>query len=211
MADDICTKNNVRGHVSLWRIDEKTGLKTPLFSQHNQIQYTWGPIAARALGYRPQPDRPSYHISAVYFEFENVLTPETAISEAQSFPKDLSISYYNGFGASRDFLRVPLILEPARGTSDGYEDKLPIEHQDNQLTFFAQTSGNSGVRGLGFGNSVAPGNKNSKVFAAALVAAPNFGDPTKDIIFARTVFSEAHQVPKEASSQIGITWNIAFT
>lgn len=209
MPADICLQNSVRGHVKLWRLDEQTSAIAPLFEQHNQIQYTWGPIAARALGLRPQSDRPSYHISAIYFEFENVLTPETAVSEATSFPKELGISYYASFGEYRDFLRVPLILEPARGTSVGYENKLPIDHQDNQLTFFAQTSGNSGVRGVNFGNSVS--GRNSKIFAAALVAAPDFNDPTKDIIFARTVFSEAHQVPKEASSQIGITWTVAFT
>jgi hypothetical protein len=209
MPADVCLQNSVRGHVALWRVNEHTGVKTPIVEQHNQIQYTWGPIAARALGLRPQPDRPSYHISAIYFEFENVLTPETAVSEPASFSKELGISYYNSFGQYRDFLRVPLILEPGRSTSTGYESKLPFEHQDNQLTFFAQTSGNSGVRGVSFGNSVS--GRNSKIYAAALVAAPNFNDPTKDIIFARTVFSEAHQVPKEASSQIGITWNIAFT
>jgi len=209
MTADICTNNSVCGYVSLWRVDEKTGLKTPIVSQHNQVQYTWGPIVAKALGFRPQTDRPNYCISAIYFEFENVSTPETVVSESASFPKDLSISYYNAFASDRDFLRVPLIIEPTLSTSVGYEDKLPVEHQDNQLTFFAQTSGNSGVRGVGFGNNV--DGKNSKIYAAALVAAPDFNDPTKDVIFARTVFSSGHQVPKEASSQIGITWNIAFT
>jgi hypothetical protein len=38
----------------------------------------------------------------------------------------------------------------------------------------------------------------------------NFGDPTKDVIFARTMFGTSNQVVKEASSQIGITWDIAF-
>lgn len=210
MTDDrICTTNSVRGHVSLWRIDEATGLKVPVVSQHNQIQYTWGVLAAKALGFRPQPDRPKYHISAIYFEFENVLTPETAVTEALTFSKELSIDYYNSFNNTRDILRVPLILEPTTSTSNGYASLLPLEQQDNQLTFFAQTSGNSGVHGVGFGHNV--GGRNSKIFAAALVAAPDFNDPTKDVIFARTVFAEEHQVPKEASSQIGITWNVAFT
>ena len=209
MTADICTNNSVRGHVKLWYFDEQSPKIIPLFEQHNQVQYTWGPIVAKALGFRPQTDRPNYRISAIYFEFENVSTPETVVSESASFPKDLSISYYNSFASDRDFLRVPLIIEPTLSTSVGYEDKLPVEHQDNQLTFFAQTSGNSGVRGVGFGNNV--DGKNSKIYAAALVAAPDFNDPTKDVIFARTVFSSGHQVPKEASSQIGITWNIAFT
>lgn len=208
-ADNVGIEHGVRGHVSLWRIDERTGLKTPVVEQHNQIQYTWGHLAAQTLGFRTQPDRPRYHISAIYFEFENVLTPETVVSEAQTFPKEYSITYYNSFAGDRDFLRVPLIVEPTLSTSSGYESKLPVSHSTNQLTFFAQTSGNSGVRGIGFGSNVA--GKNSKIFAAALVAAPDINDPTKDVIFARTVFAEGHQVPKEASSQIGITWNIAFT
>jgi hypothetical protein len=208
-ADQICTQNSVHGHVSLWQIDERTGLKVPVVSQHNQVQYTWGYLAAKALGLRPQADRPKYHISAIYFEYENVSTPETVVSEAQSFSKTLSISYYNSFAGDRDFLRVPIILEPAFSVSPGYADKLPIDQELNQLTFFAQTSGNSGARGIGFGSNV--NGKNSKIFAAALVSAPDMDDPTKDIIFARTVFSAASQVPKEASSQIGITWNIAFT
>jgi hypothetical protein len=208
-ADNICTENGVRGHVSLWRVDEHTGLKVPVTSQHNQVQYTWGYLAAKALGLRPQSDRPKYHISAIYFEYANVSTPETAVSEAQSFSKELSISFYNSFAGDRDYLRVPIILEPAFSTSAGYADKLPIDQETNQLTFFAQTSGNSGVRGIGFGSNV--NGKNSKIYAAALVATPDINDPTKDVIFARTVFSESNQVPKEASSQIGITWNIAFT
>jgi hypothetical protein len=208
-ADHIGIENGVRGFVSLWRVDERTGLKTPLLSQHNQVQYTWGHLAAQTLGFRQQPDRSRYHISAIYFEFENVLTPETTVSESTTFPKDRDISYYNAFSGDRDFLRVPLILEPALGTSAGYEAKLPLEHNTNQLTFFAQTAGNSGVRGIGFGSNI--DGKNSKIFAAALVATPDIDDPTKDIIFARTVFSENSQVPKEASSQIGITWTVAFT
>jgi hypothetical protein len=209
MTADICTNNSVNGRVTVWRVDEQSPRMVPLFTQHNQIQYTWGVLAAKALGLRPQPDRPKYHISAIYFEFENVLTPEAAVTEAVTFPKDLSINYYNSFNNTRDILRVPLILEPTTSTSTGYESRLPLEQQDNQLTFFAQTSGNSGVHGVGFGHNV--GGRNSKIFAAALVAAPDFDDPTKDVIFARTVFAEAHQVPKEASSQIGITWNVAFT
>lgn len=206
MNNDICTDNGVRGHVKLWYFDEQSPAIIPLFEQHNQIQYTWGPIVAKAIGFKPQSDRPRYHISAIYFEFENLLNAEDAVTEAQTFPKTLNISHYNSLASTRDFLRVPLIIEPTLNTSAGYEDKLPIEHQGNQLTFFAQTSGNSGIRGLNFSHMA-----NSKIFAAALVAAPDFNDPTKDIIFARTVFAEEHQIPKEASSQIGITWNIAFT
>lgn len=197
---------NVRGHVRLWRLPTTAEKATLLVSQPNQIQYSWGFIAAKQLGFRPQPDRPSYAISAMYIEFENVANPTTAISVAP-FARDLGIGYYNSLvdSSARDFLRIPLTLEPAGSVSAGYEANLPIEQQLNKLTFFAQTAGLTGVFGKTFSHLV-----NSKVFAAALVAAPRYADRTKDVIFARTTFSTDNQVTKEASSQIGITWDVAF-
>jgi hypothetical protein len=75
----------------------------------------------------------------------------------------------------------------------------------NQLTFFAQTAGTQGVHGKNFSHIT-----NSKVFSAALVAMPRFADRTKDAIFARINLDAGDQTSKEASSQIGITWDIAF-
>ena len=197
---------SVKGHVAVWRVDEETGVKRLVGSQPNQIQYSWGYIAAKQIGYRPQPDRPSYHISAVYIEFENQADPEEEIA-VSAFPRDLSVGYYNGLvsSSSRDFLRVPLILEPTGGTYANYESLLPVDQQINKLTFFVQTSGVAGVHGKTFSHTV-----NSKIYAAALVAAPTFSDRTKDVVFARTILNPVNQVTKEASSQIGITWDISF-
>ena len=207
MATDKIGKNGsgVRGHVTLWRVED-SGLLTPLHDQHNQIQYSWGHIAARQLGYRPQSDRPSYHISAMYLEFENVANPGDAVT-VSDFDRDLGATYFDElmYSAVQDFLRVPLRLEPSLGISNGYEDFFTEGLNGNQLTFFAQTSGLAGVHGKSFSHTV-----NSKVYAATLVATPVFSDRTKDVVFARTVFEEEHQVTKEASSQIGITWDIAF-
>lgn len=209
MAVDKITAGNsgVRGHITLWRVDEKTGLRVPIGDQPNQIQYTWGFIAANCFGRRRQPDRPDYSISALYVEYENQNDPEEAIGVSSSFSRTFGISDYNALVAStnRDFLRIPLTIEPAIGVSTGFEANLPVEQQGNKLTFFAQTAGVVGALGRPFSHTV-----NSKVFAAALVAAPVFGDRTKDVIFARTVFSANNQITKEASSQIGITWDIAF-
>lgn len=205
MADDkINPATGVRGTVTLWRVDDTTGLRTPICTQRNQIQYAWGYLAAKQFGYRPNSDRPSHHISTLYVEFENQADPATAISIAP-FSRAVDISYYGSLSGNRDYLRLPIVIEPTLGVSDGYEENLPINQSANQLTFFVQTSGNTGVRGLNFASNV-----NSKVFAAALVASPDFGDPTKDVIFARTMFGTSNQVVKEASSQIGITWDIAF-
>lgn len=207
-ADKILAgKSGVRGHITLWRVDPLTGLQTPIGDQPNQIQYTWGFIAANCFGRRRQPDRPDYNISALYVEYENQNDPEEPVSIAASFLREVGIPYYNDLinSENRDFLRIPLSIEPTIGVSSGYEAYLPVEQQGNKLTFFAQTAGVVGALGRPFSHTV-----NSKVYAAALVATPVFGDRTKDVVFARTVFTTSNQVTKEASSQIGITWDIAF-
>lgn len=201
-ADKV--NNHVRGHVSIWRVDDATGAKTLLGAQPNQIQYTWGFLAAKQLGYRPQADRLNYHISAMYIEFENQDDPETPVA-AGSFGRDLGKNYYNALSGDRDFLRVPMLIEPTSGIVSGYESLLPQEQQINKLTFFVQTAGMIGENGLTFSSA-----QGSKVYAAALIAAPVFSDKSKDVIFARTVFDTANQVTKETSAQIGITWEIAF-
>ncbi|NDE18375.1 hypothetical protein EBZ80_26025 [bacterium] len=210
MTDDkITAASGVRGHITLWQVDDKTGLKVPVGSQPNQIQYSWGFIAAKQIGYRPNPERLNYNISAVYLEFENQADPEVPVSVVQPNRAE-GINYYNALinNYSRDFLRVPLIIEPTGSVSAGYEANLPTEQQLNKLTFFVQSAGTVGVHGRQFSHAASGGT--SKVYAAALVAAPVFSDRTRDVVFARTVFTEANQVTKEASSQIGLTWEIAF-
>lgn len=202
-VDAFCS---VHGRVTLWRVDDATGLRTPIVSKSNQIQYSWGFIAAKQLGYRRNAERPDYHISGMYMEYENQADPETPISVA-SFDRSLGLPYYNSLATSedRDYLRVPLRLEPTLTISTGFSSYFVEGQSGNQLTFFAQTSGTSGVNGKSFGASV-----NSKVYAAALVATPVFSDRTQDVIFARTFFDVGDQTTKEPSSQIGITWDISF-
>lgn len=201
-------KSGVRGHVTVWQIDEKTGLKLPVGEKSNQIQVSWGHIAAQQLGFRPQPDRPSYAISGMYFEYENQEDQDSSVPTAL-FPRTLGAEYYSGLAlsANRDYVRVPIRLAPALSVADGSEgaDALSAAGLFNQLTFFGQTAGGNGVHGKPFSHL-----HNSKIFAAALVATPQFDDVTKDVIFARIVFDIANQTSKEASSQIGITWDIAF-
>ena len=160
-------------------------------------------MAAKQLGYSPQPDRYNYNISAMYIEYENQVSP--ANISIPAFSRDIDIGYYDSLvdSATRDFLRVPLRMEPTLSVSSGFEANLPINQQGNQLTFFVQTAGVLGEHGKAFSTT-------SKVYAASLIAAPVFSDRTKDVIFARTIFSTANQVTKEPSSQIGITWDIAF-
>ena len=207
MATDkvSASKSGIRGQVSLWRIAEPSGTRTFLHSQPNQIQYSWGHIAARQLGFRRQAGRPDYYISAMYLEFENLASPSSTVT-VPSFTRDLGLDYFNELldSATRDFIRVPMRLEPALGISTGFEPYFTDGVDGNQLTFFVQSAGVVGVHGKTFSHSV-----NSKIYAATLVAAPT-GDRTQDVVFARTTFAGAEQVTKEASSQIGISWDIAF-
>lgn len=210
MPADKLTPGNcgVRGVVTLWRVNEATGICEPVVKKSNQIQVSWGYIAAKQIGFKRQPDRPDYSISAMYIEYENQTDPEEPVS-VTDFSRTLGLEYYSAMAAipNRDFLRVPLRLEPAIGVAAGSigAETLTDAGLGNQLTFFAQTSGTQGVHGRGFSHTL-----NSKVYAATLVATPYFSDQSRDVIFARTNFSVGDQTGKEASSQIGVTWDISF-
>ena len=174
----------------------------PLFVQKNQIQYSWGMIAAQCIGLG---DR-KYRVNAMYLEYENVADPDTAIT-IPTYDRGEGRDYYPNlaFTANRDFLRVPLLFQPSIGIEPGFEDFFTDGFDGNRLTFHTQSQGTTGVNGKPFSSGV-----NSKIFGVALVATPEFEDPTKDIIFARTYFDVADQTPKLASSQVGVTWDIAF-
>lgn len=207
MPSDVIS-SGVRGRVTLWRVDENTGEKTVIAEKLNQIQVSWGHIAAKQIGFRRQPDRDDYVISGMYFEYENQPNPAEFVG-VPAFARTLGLEYYSALAthSNRDYLRVPLRLEPTAGlstTSVGYET-LKTNGLTNQLTFFAQTSGIAGVNGKPFSHIA-----NSKLFAAALVAMPKFEDRTRDVLFARILFDLANQTSKEASAQIGVTWDIAF-
>lgn len=203
-----CATGGVRGVVTVWRINEATGLCEPVIRKSNQIQVSWGHIAAKQIGFKRQPDRPDYSISAMYVEFENQTDPDEPVT-VTDFERTAGLEYYAALAETpnRDFLRVPLRLEPAITVASGSlgEVVLADSDQGNQLTFFAQTSGTQGVHGRAFSHTL-----NSKVYSAALVATPYFNDQSRDVIFARTNFAIGDQVGKEASSQVGITWDISF-
>jgi len=128
-----------------------------------------------------------------------VTKPTFGRDEGRDYYQDLSLS------ASRDFLRVPLLVQPTIGIETGFEDYFTAGVDGNKLTFFTQTQGTAGFHGKTFSDSV-----NSKVFGVALVATPVFADPTLDVVFARSYFDTDDQVEKLASSQVGITWDISF-
>ncbi len=192
---------HVFGQVRLYRTWDD-GLVQPLSSRHNQIQVSWGQIAAMTIGL----GRKEYRIGGLYIEYENVVSPDDVVTPPVYGATD-GLEYFNDLSLSstRDYLRVPLIQDPMLGIVTGYEDFFVAGETGNKLTFFSQTQGTAGVHGKPFSAGA-----NSKVIGAALVAIPTFQDATQDVIFARTYFDMADQALKLASSQISIAWDINF-
>jgi hypothetical protein len=195
----------VRGRIAVGKFDEQKGLWLPTHYQQNQIQYSWGFIAARQLGFKKQVGRYDYTISGMYIEFENVADPEDPVT-IPTYERSEGRDYYDGLMASgtRDYLRVPLRMEPALSIAEGYEDYFE-EGEGNMLTFFALSSGATGVHGKTFSSGA-----NSKICGFALVAMPVFADATLDVIAARTYLAEENQQVKDASAQAGVTWELIF-
>jgi len=198
----------VRGRIGLWRIIEpgrRGGQRRiePISKiKPNQIQYSWGFVAAQAIG---RGDR-SYRVRTLYIEYENVASPGDPVT-VPTFGRDEGLEYYSDlqFSAARDYLRVPLLVDPDVGIEPGFEDFFTEGVDGNKLTFYTQTQGTAGVHGKPFTNAA-----NSKVCGAALVATPDFQDVTQDVIFARTYFDSADHEVKQVSSQFGITWEVSF-
>jgi hypothetical protein len=166
----------------------------------NDILYSWGFIVAQQLRAANQ----GYHIRKMYIEFENVASPGDPAG-IPVFTRDEGLEYYNNLGPSNDFLRVDIIQTPGITIAPGFESYFTDGVDGNELGFVAQTSGTTGVLGRTFSDTV-----NSTVIGGALIASPDPDDRTKDVIFNRGYFDVAEQVPKEAGSQVGITWPVRF-
>ena len=164
-------------------------------SEHNDVMYDWASIVGELL--RNAPDRKPYHIGGMFFEFEN--NGGAAVS-APSFSRDGGIDYYAGLltSANRDYLRVPLTGVTLTSTNES------LFPSGNELSFFAQTEGVTGVHGKEFNDVV-----QSRIFGGALVAFPDFGDATQDLVFSRFYFADtANQLVKLVGSQVGFSWHV---
>jgi len=140
-----------------------------------------------------------YVINRVYIEFENVAAPATAVS-VPTFNAYADRTYYAGLVAPKDYLSVPLLGQPTLGIVTGYEAYFTAGLEGNKLTFLAQTAGTAGENGVPFSNAL-----NSKIYGLALVAAPDSGDITKDIVIARGYFAVADQLVKPAAGQVHVS------
>lgn len=196
---------NVSGTLGLWDVDPQ-GRWTLRHRQPNQLQYSWGFIAAQQIGYKRAAHQLDYAISGMYIEFENVADPADPVA-IPSYGREEGLEYYSDMLSSgtRDFLRVPLRGLPELGISSGYESYFTPGVNGNMLTMFALSCGTTGITGKTFSELV-----NSKIIGAALVATPIFSDWTQDVIFARTYLPVDEQVVAVASHQAGLTWEPAF-
>lgn len=199
------TRASVRGTLGLWRIDHK-GVWHPVSRTKNLLMYGWGHIAARQIGRSPDAAALDYAVKGFYLEFENVADPGDPVT-IPSFGRGDGISYYDGLSASGtlDFLRVALRGQPELGISASLAAQFVEGVSGNKLTFFTQSVGATGIHGKTFSDSV-----NSKIYGAALVATPVLSDRTQDEIFSRAYVQTSEQTLKDASSQVGASWEIEF-
>jgi hypothetical protein len=133
----------------------------------------------------------------MYFEFEN---NEGENVDPPSYDRSGGISYYQSLAShpTVDYLRIP-VTSSSLSTSNG--ETFP---GGNIVTFTAQTEGSAGVHGKDFSFA-----EPSRVFGGALVATPDFDDPTQDLVLSRIYFSSSSaQLDKLASSQIGLKWQL---
>lgn len=166
--------------------------------QHNDVLYEWATIVGHLL----LRVGTQYGIAGMYMEFENVADPEDVVSPPSvTRDADQGVEYYNALAlnATKDYLRVPLIAGVINRSDD---TKFPA---GNLPTFFAQTTGNTGVHGKPFSYA-----NNSKMYGGALVAFVDEADATRDLVFSRFYFDTDKQQPKLDTSQVGYEWEIVL-
>lgn len=147
--------------------------------------------------------RANYRINAMYLEFANVASPGDPVA-TPAVDRSLARQYYVDL-VGADFLRVPIRGLPELSIASGFEDVFTEGETGNQVTWYAQSSGTSGVLGLPFSDAA-----NSVIYGIALVAAPELGDWTRDIVFGRGYYAAANQIAKRSGRHIGVNWSHVF-
>jgi len=183
---------SIRGFVRAFVVTNGVGVEHS--KAHNLVLYDWAPVAVANLLNRP--DGKSYHVNGMYIEFANV----GASVGLPTYGRGDATEYYDNLNTSdgtRDYLRVPLIAASGSNSNNSNFSA------NNVATFYAQTQGATGVHSLDFSSG-----DGSYVYGGALVVAREWGDASQDLIFSRVYFSAPAQIPKAASSQIGLTWEI---
>lgn len=190
------------GRVKLYSVDDLRKIWQELTDwQENACTREAGVITAKALLLQD----PAYVLNTMYIEFENLANGGDSIT-VSGIDKSIGLSYYTDLSGSgtKDYLRVALNGLPHMTVASGYDSDLRAGHY-NQGRVYGQTAGTEGVHGKSFSSGA-----NSKVYGIALVSAPVWGDPTKDIVYSRAYYSAGSQVLKAASKEIGVAYDITF-
>lgn len=184
-------KVKAHGIVRLFLFDKATKRITQVIERHNLILFSGADILGQCLAGNPQ-----FAVSSMYLEFKNLPSPSTPITPP-TYDRTGGVGYYNGLIGSpdTDFIRVPLTVNPDISASGP-------AYESNRITFFGMTEGTVGFHGKQFNPSV-----NSAVFGAALVATPQPGDQSKDVVFSR-VYSGIDKILKVTGYEVGVTWTI---
>lgn len=188
---DLLGLQNIRGRVRAHQVDGE--IWTPRTAlQSNLVLYQWANIVSKLL----TTGDARFRIGGLYLEFENTASPGASVSP-DTFDRTRDVTYYDDLvgHATRDYLRVPITASQVLSTGNGLTN--------NQLVFFARSSGLTGVHGKAFSSDV-----NSVVFGASLVAYVDATDATQDLLFSSFYFDEPDQQQKLSSSQIGIEWQL---
>ena len=177
----------VKGRPRFFLFNPKTGEIRKVIERDNLVLYSGADILAKLLSGASE-----YAVKTMYLEFANTASPVVP-----TFDRTGGLAYYNGLTGDYDFLRVPLQVSPALSSSDAV-------YANNIVSFYGISEGAVGVLGKAF--SYAAG---SNVFGAALVASPNPGEQSEDVVFSR-VYTGIGKIPKEAGFEIGVLWPVQF-
>jgi hypothetical protein len=165
----------------------------------NTRLYSWGWAAARMF----QGD-PNFHSMVIYVEFKNLADPATVVTNP-TFSRHDGLEYYDGLAGSpdTDYLRL-FAPTPTVAVIPGYSSYFP-PGQGNMLVYKVVTGGAMGVHGRPFSAAA-----NSKVYGAALAAAPDVDDRTQDVLISRGYYDPSAHLVKQPSGQIEITYKFPF-
>ena len=185
--------NKIFGRVRAHRVTDDVWTPTTELKK-NLVLYQWAEITSKLLTLGDS----RYRIGGMYLEFQNVANPGDPVSPPV-FDRTRTVQYYDDLAGSSDtdYLRVPLIGSQSLSTGSGLVN--------NEIVFFARTSGVVGVHGKPFSYAA-----NSVVFGASLVAFIDATDATQDLLFSSFYFDVPDQQQKLATSQVGIEWALTL-
>ena len=187
---------NVQGQVRAHRVTDE--IWTPCTQlKPNLVVYEWTQLVSKLL----TTGDSRYRIAGMYLEFENKASSGATIS-IPTFDRTRNVTYYTSMmpsvgGLARDYLRVPLTANQTLSVGTGLTN--------NQLIFFARSSGTAGVKNTPFDST-----NNSTIFGASLVAFVDATDATRDLVLSSFYFAAGDQQQKLPTSQIGVEWQVTL-